>query len=284
MISWLRDRLLTAYIRGPGHPGKYRVVRSLGKRVFPEQGIRARAHPDLELTLHPRDWIEYLLLTGEAYEPLTLEFLTKNLRPGDVAVMAGVNFGQHVAVAARAVGDSGVVVGVEPQPAALLRAAENLRLNGLQKRVKLVGVALGSEAGFLPMRWSSPGNTGAASLLDPGDGLTVAIVPLSRILIEICPRTPRVLLLDVQGFEAHALAGMGADRRPEMVVVELDPEFLTRSNTTAEQLLAMIRDLGYELWTLAGVKVDSDAVPLPERNVVGVRSGCQVAWVAPPPG
>ncbi len=279
MISWLRDRVLTAYIRGPEHPGKYRIVRSLGRRAFPEQGIRARAHPDLELTLHPRDWIEYLLLKGNSYEPLTLEFLAANLRQGDVAVLAGVNFGQHVAVAARAVGEEGLVVGVEPQPAALLRAANNLRLNKLNRQVKLVGVALGSESGFLPMSWSSPENTGAASLLDAGEGLTVSVVPLSRIVAELCPRIPRLLLLDVQGFESHALAGLGTDRLPEILVVELDPEFLTRSNTTAAGLLDRIRDLGYDLSTLAGVEVDSDAVPLPERNVVGVRPGCRVAWV-----
>jgi hypothetical protein len=158
VLTHLRDALLAAYVRGPDHPMKYRVVQWLGRRVIPERGIRAPAHPDLELYLHPRDWIEYQLLRGGRYEPLTLAFLSANLRPGDAAVLAGVNFGQHVAVAARAVGPSGLVVGVEPQPAALLRAARNLRLNGLAAQVRLVSAALGRTDALLPMRWSQPEN------------------------------------------------------------------------------------------------------------------------------
>ncbi len=208
MISWLRTRLLRAYMRTPEHPAKYRIVRWLGRHVFPDNGIDCVVYPNIRLALHPRDWIEYLLLRGAAYEPRTLDFLANNLTEGDAALLAGVNFGLHVAVAARAVGASGTVIGVEPQPRALLRAAENLRTNGLLDRVRLVSAALGNDETFAPMAWSAPDNPGAASLLDEGAGFVTPIVRLSRLIEAIAPKPLRILLLDVQGFEARVLGGL----------------------------------------------------------------------------
>ena len=53
--------------------------------------------------LNPIDWIEYLMLRDGSYEPLTLDFLQRNLRPSESAILAGVNNGLHSIVAARAV-------------------------------------------------------------------------------------------------------------------------------------------------------------------------------------
>jgi hypothetical protein len=128
----MRDWIFTRYFRGPEHPAKLRFVRLLSRTVLPHEGILSRVEPGLRLRLHPDDWIEYTLLRGLPYEPLTLEFIESNLSPGDGSIFAGVNFGLHVAIAARAVGPQGLVLGIEPQPNALLRARENLALNGLE--------------------------------------------------------------------------------------------------------------------------------------------------------
>jgi FkbM family methyltransferase len=274
----MRDRLLAAYVRTPEHPAKFRIVSWLGRHVFPEMGIRAHAHPDLELCLHPRDWIEYLLLRGDRYESLTLDFLTANLKHGDAAVLAGVNFGQHVAVAARAVGTAGMVVGVEPQPAAMVRARDNLRLNHLDAQVKLVNVALGSREEFLPMAWSSASNAGAASLLDSGPGFFVRVVSVSQLIEAFCPRAPRLMLLDVQGHEAQVLAGLTEHRLPEILIVEFAPEFMAKSGVSPEELRQSMVRFGYQLRTLHGTAV-TDVADVPEFNVVGVLRGAEVSWV-----
>ena len=158
----MRDRLLAAYLRLPEHPAKFRLARALGRWVFPADGIVApinSAGPGVRLHLHPRDWIEYELLRGKPYEPLTLEFLRRNLRAGDTALLAGVNNGLHVIVAAQAVGPRGCVIGVEPQPDALVRARKNIALNGFEGTVRMVAGALGDVSALVPMAWSSPENT-----------------------------------------------------------------------------------------------------------------------------
>jgi len=278
MAGWIRTTLLRTYAQTREHPAKYRMIRWLGRHVFPAEGIRHRAYGDIDLYLHPRDWIEYGLLRGDNYEPLTLKFMKQNLRRGDVAILAGVNFGLHAAVAARAVGDDGRVIGIEPQPSALLRAAQNLRLNNLFHRVSLVSVAIGDCADLAHMAWAEPANAGTASLLDEGSGLTVSIITLASVIRAQKHPKVRLLLLDVQGYEAQALAGLNDDCLPEMLVVEIDPEFLSRANKTADQLLQQIVEMGYSLHSLDGARQTTDSKSFPERNVIGLRQGAEVSW------
>lgn len=282
MAGWIRTSLLRAYAQTPEHPTKYRMVQWLGRHVFPAEGIKHRAYEDIKLYLHPRDWIEYWLLRGDDYEPLTLKFMEQNLRQGDVAVLAGVNFGLHVAVAARAVGDEGRVIGIEPQPAALLRAAENLRLNNLLHRVVLVSVAIGACEELVQMAWPAAANSGTASLLDEGAGLVVSIMPLAAVIKAQKCSSVRLLLLDVQGFEAQALAGLNRECLPEILIVEIDPEFLQRANTTAAALLNQIADLGYSLHSLDGTQATARSESFPERNVIGLRGDIEMTWATVP--
>jgi FkbM family methyltransferase len=276
----MRDSLLRRYLRAPDHPGKLRVVRALARTVIPDTGIVAPAHDGIRLYLHPRDWIEYLLLRGESYEPLTLQFMRDNLRAGDGAVLAGVNFGLHVAIAAKAVAEAGTVVGVEPQPVALLRTRLNLELNDLQARVQLVAAALGRSPDLVPMAWSKLENTGAASLLDEGHGFVVPLIRLGDVIPLLAKRCFRLLLLDVQGFEEEALAGAELERGPDLMVVELDPVFLQRAGSVAGEIARRLTTAGYELFDLHGIPLGEDYLALPERNLVAARRGVGVRWAA----
>lgn len=275
------DRLLLRYCRAPEHPAKLRVVRWLGQVAMPAAGIVAPVHRDLRLYLHPRDWIECLLLRGGAYEPHTLAFLGANLRQGDGAILAGTNFGLHVAVAATAVGSTGLVLGVEPQPAALLRTRLNLELNGLLPRVRLVQGALGREGGLVRMAWSAPVNPGAASLLDEGEGFLTALMPLDSVKHRLAGRPFRLLLLDVQGYELEAVRGLELGDGPDLAVVELDPEFLSRAATPAAAVVEAFTAAGYGVFDLYG-NPPRDLLDLPERNFVAVKSSADVHWAQPP--
>jgi FkbM family methyltransferase len=160
----------------------------------------------------------------------------------------------------------------------MVRARDNLRLNHLDAQVKLVSLALGSREEFMPMAWSSAGNAGAASLFDQGPGFVVRIVPVSQVMQALCPRVPRLMLLDVQGHEAQVLAGLSERQLPQLVVVEFDPEFITKSGISAGALRESIERFGYQLRTLHGAVV-TEATALPERNIVGVLPGTDVRWV-----
>ena len=271
------NELLLRYIRSPEHPGKYRFVRWLGRHAFPPEGIVAEVSPRVRLSLHPRDWIEYVLLRDGRYEPLTLAFLSRNLRTSDKALLAGVNNGLHVIVAARAVGETGCVIGVEPQPAALLRARRNIDLNGVAGSIRLLAAALGAETSITHMPWSDSGNTGAASLLDSGPGLEVPLVTLSAILDAMCPGPVRLMLLDVQGYEGLAMEGLG-HQRPDLLIVEDSPDYLERAGSSRAKLYSQMRDMEYTLHDVFGSEIDESAPAPVEYNVVGLGRGVDVDW------
>ena len=275
MIPRLRDRLLRRYIAAPDHPSKYRFVRWLGRHAMPGDGIVAGVHPGVMLWMSPLDWIEYLMLRDGSYEPLTLDFIQRNLRPSESAILAGVNNGLHAIVAARAVGATGKVVGCEPQPGALLRARLNMELNGMSDGpMRLVACALGSGRGLTSMAWSAADNPGAASLLTRGAGFTVPMVSVQELTSSLGLAPIKLMLLDVQGYEMQVLDGLG-DLRPAIMIVEDDPTYSAGFGHSRAALHQRLRDLGYSLRDLHGGPVETSDVMLPERNLVGVHEDCE---------
>jgi FkbM family methyltransferase len=273
------NRALISYARLPEHPMKYRVVRWLGRWAFPSQGVVQDVEHGIRMHLHPRDWIEYEILRGNPHEPKTIEFLSRNLRPGDNALLTGVNNGMHVIAAAKAVGAGGRVIGVEPQPAALLRARANIDLNGVAGSVLLVAAAVGHVEDLTPMSWSSEENTGAASLLDSGPGFVVPLLQLSTVIEKLCPGGLHLMLLDVQGYEVPALKGLARSPLPDLLIVEDGAEWLEKAGSSRKDLYHQVRAMGYELRDLRGTVVTPEGPALLEENLVGVRPGASVNWL-----
>ena len=258
----------------------YRVIRWLGRWAFPTQGVVQDVDRGIRMHLHPRDWIEYEILRGNPHEPQTLEFLSRNLRPGDNALLTGVNNGMHVIAAARAVGPGGCVIGVEPQPAALLRARRNIDLNGVAGVVRLVSAAVGHGADLTPMSWSSVENSGAASLLDSGPGFVAPLLPLATIIEKLCPGPLRLMLLDVQGYEVPALKGLGLESLPDLLVVEDGTEWLEKAGSSRRRLYGSWARWAISCATWLGNAVTPDAAAAvgrqPRRRPPGRRGDLAV--------
>jgi FkbM family methyltransferase len=271
-------RLVKLYIAGPEHPAKYRVVRWLGRRLLPERGVVGTVYPGVRMWLNPLDWIEYRFLRGVPYAPLTLDFLGANLRPGDTAILAGINNGLHAIVGARAVGAAGRVIGCDPQPAALLRTRANMALNDLPgDSLVLVAAALGNAPAFTPLPWPPPDNRGAATFFAAGKGFVAPVFAVSEVARALAAAPLRLLLLVVQGCEQQALDGLG-DLRPEIAVVADDPEFSARAGVSRADLYERLLRLGYALYDARGRPVAAPQPDLPEKNLFCVRPGVAVRW------
>jgi FkbM family methyltransferase len=166
--------------------------------------------------------------------------------PGGVAVDAGAHIGYLTLELARAVGVDGRVYALEPDPAAAAALRSNLRRNRLGDRVIVVEQALGAEPGTAVLHLAGGGEASSLAEL-PGfhARLDVRVTPLDELVGDAAVD---LVKLDVEGAELEALRGMTRllRRRPDVaLVVECNPGRLTSLGTSAEELLAFLREEGF---------------------------------------
>lgn len=169
--------------------------------------------------------------TGNIYAGLhefaDMAFLMHLLRPGDLFVDAGANVGTFV-LATKVCGAHALAV--EPDPGAAGALCRNLALNAVEDRVRLEGVALGSREGTVRF---TVGRDTVNQVVDEATAALTAhtTVPLARLDALLAGRAAVLLKLDVEGYEAEALAGARAtleDHRLLAVETETADETVVR--------------------------------------------------------
>lgn len=279
MQSLLKN-LYRLYIQAPNHPTKRRLVNWLGARILPSEGAVFEVDKKIKLYLHPKDYIEYLLLKDGSYEPLTLEFIEKNLTQGQKALFAGVNFGLHLILASNLVSESGCVIGVEPQPKSIYRAYQNMKINNLSQNIHLIASALGSESDLIPMGDAPSDNSGAASLILENNYSTpfhVHVISLSTLLHKLGIQKIDMMLLDVEGYEINVIRGIEQQHRPLIMIVEAHPFVLNKLNISQTDVFDLLESLEYTLWSLDG-RPARESHPLPENNIIAVLQGLKLPY------
>lgn len=184
----------------------------------------------------------------------TVRFIRTEVHRGDVFYDIGANIGLYTLVAARRVGDDGVVCAFEPHAANVMNLLRNVAENGLGDRVRVVSAALNDSNGFFPFDYRSPEPGSALSRLESEGAVGEDFAPVftelkyatsvdSLVADGVIPPADLVKL-DVDGNEPLVLRGMGAqlsgERRPRAVQVEIDPE-------TRAEVHELMRGHGYEV-------------------------------------
>lgn len=204
------------------------------------------------------------------FEPGETQLFRELLSPGDAVVDVGAHIGWFSVLAGRAVGPEGTVVCLEPFAGNARYLAANLALNGLtwarvhnvaatdRPAVLQIGRQPGSDSGSVT---AGPWATDAAEV--PG-------APLD----ELVPDGPvQLLKIDVEGFEARALAGAAATLdRTRHVLVELNRDALEAAGSTPEEVRERLSDHGLTEQRVVGEGVLGDANGLLFANLLASRS------------
>lgn len=135
-----------------------------------------------------------------------LQQIVAGLRPGETFVDAGANFGLFSLYGAKAVGPSGRVIAIEPNPAMLQRLRFNVAANSLPN-LDIAPVALGAERGTASLNIPSTQMDRASLLSVRGQDATsiVPVEPLASILAERGVERVDMLKIDIEGYEDQAL-------------------------------------------------------------------------------
>jgi FkbM family methyltransferase len=147
------------------------------------------------------------------YEPAMQRALRDLARPGMTAYDLGANIGYMTLLLAKAVGESGRVVAVEPLPSNMARLRAAVELNHMQGRVALVEKAIGPRSGretFLVHRSPGMGRLEQA----PGrpesfqHAVEVEVVSVDDLVYSEGFPAPQLVKMDLEGGEGRALEGM----------------------------------------------------------------------------
>jgi FkbM family methyltransferase len=203
-----------------------------------------------------------LVATG-SWEPELRDAIVKELRPGMAVADIGANVGYFVRVMSQAVGASGHVTAVEPDPGNLAL----LRHNTEQPPAAPITVVPAAA-------WDTPGSVTLARCDDnTGDHRVTLHIPEREVvtvdtvvLDDLLPDGIDLLLLDTQGVEHIILRGatrlLNGHRRP-VVFAEFWPAGLQEAGTDPLDVLREYRAAGLDIAIVEGPGADlgDDATP-----------------------
>lgn len=216
-----------------------------------------------------RVWLQAVAMArdiraGSVREP-ELDLL-KVVRPGEVVVDVGANYGFWTAPASKAVGPEGQVIAVEPMPFTVETLRRILRLLRL-RNVTVHPVACGEEPARLdltvPVQDVGAISAGQAHFSNRNDArlghevhvrwqanATVSC-PVAR-LDDLVPEDAPVALvkIDVEGAELLVVRGSGETLRRcrPLIVAEINPWFLEGFGLSVADLVTSLDALGYDLY------------------------------------
>jgi FkbM family methyltransferase len=177
------------------------------------------------------------------------------VKPGDVVVDVGANWGQHTLYMSRLVGALGSVIALEPYPPAFVELQWHLAANSCRNVLALL-VALSDQDGWASFQvgaHASVGSLVAAPERQTGSSAQISVTTRSLDTVVQLLKLSRLNLIkiDVEGAEALVLAGASEaiTRFQPALVIDLH---------TPEQDLAVARWLtqrGYRLQRLVGPSI-----------------------------
>lgn len=183
------------------------------------------------------DWIDGARLavrrgmtgaTGNIYcglhEYVDMRFLLDTLQPDDLFADLGANVGSYTVLASKS--RRARSLSVEPDPDTLRALHRNIDINDIGDRVRVVETALGAGSGTISF---TVGRDTVNRVAEASDAET-RLVPLRTLDDILDGEVPRLIKIDVEGFEAEVFRGAAktlADHRLEAIICEtLDAEVM----------------------------------------------------------
>lgn len=231
-------------------------------RAVPLSMVRLVRGNVVRTTVHGRPFyvdtrdniVSFEILFRRTWEPRETALLGSIIEPGDHVVDIGGHIGYYAVMFGAAVGTTGRVLAIEPDPdnAAVLKM--NVALNKLESVVTVVEAAAGAESSRADLFRAESRNRGDHRMYPAGKNRAAIDVRVIAI-DDYTTGWERVDLIkmDIQGYEPHALKGMtGTLRKHESVVLvtEFWPHGMRLSGSDPAEFLAEVRAFGFSIFTM----------------------------------
>lgn len=231
LASWPRTRLETA-------------IRRRVQTAYLGEGVvlaRILGRHKIFLRSSDRGFACHVMLDG-FWEIWLTQFLACHVKPGMTVVDVGANFGYFTLLLGDAVGESGHVIAVEPNPNAVALLQESVLLNGHGQRTRIVPHALGATAGQgkLYFPYGEPKNAALVDREDLPGGRTIDVTTLTLDEVALPCKKVDLVKIDAEGGEIAIVAGMRqliARDRPT-ITLEFNPARYVDPRGFLDEMLA----------------------------------------------
>jgi FkbM family methyltransferase len=227
-------------------PGLQRAIAALARGGQLPPSVWRRLHPIGIWTLHAPDGAPFAYNSDfdddqmarhvvwtdlRHWETTTQPVLFELARQAEVFVDIGAYSGIYTLLACVANRDLQAIA-CEPNPVKLAQLRSNIRLNGLDNRVTIVGKALSSAPGRA--RLTVPSDDSQATLSRFAQGFRSVDVEVTTGDELLGGRRVDLIKVDVEGFEPQVFAGLAtvlATHRPSIIAECLNQRALLRART-----------------------------------------------------
>ena len=201
------------------------------------------------------------------------------LKPEDVALDIGANFGIWSLLAATRITD-GRIHAFEPVPDTARRLRDHVELNDA-RAIEIHQLALGAEKGSMPFFATTSGNSGASALVRrraEDVEIRVEVVTLDDWIEREKIERIDLMKVDVEGAEMLVFRGarrlLSSESAP-ILFFEIDDDLCADFGTTARDVKQLLIDYGYAIyrWHEAGARVVSLDERQPHEDLFALKPG-----------
>ena len=235
--------------------GRVRLIKLLTKYKAKEKTLALIGHlKGVRMCLDMSDLFQAQMAFG-IYQVECVDWLKRLTREGDVVLVAGAHIG-YMPLALANLGCR--VICFEADPSNIQKCKRNLSLNP-ELPITLIPSALGETDGVLSF-WASDVSSHSSFAVEHhrGERVEVAVRRGDAALAEIGVSSIDGILLDVEGWECHALKGLRGvlSKQLRWAVIECAEWALELAGASTAELKAMIDALGLAVLDTA----DSDLI------------------------
>lgn len=230
----------------------------MGSIVVKTGGLRFVCDDKYEL------WRAKTLFTKEQG---TVDWIRREVKPGEVFCDVGASTGIYSLLAAQLVGDQGAVYAFEPHMISATHLLRNISANDVGHRIEIVCSALHESDGFFQFNYNklSPGSPGSQlghNVGENGKEFAPAAVELKhgttmdRLVQDKFIRPPTHIKIDVDGNEIKVIRGMEwilQNIPPTSVQIEIHPR-------TNDEILAFMAEFRFNEVARHYTSLGADAI------------------------
>ncbi len=234
-------------------------VLSLFENPFKRWGVIGAGvyelQPGVSIYLDPADFIGNFALRAGDWEKFEWDWITPYLPAGGVFVDVGAHVGTYSLKAAKAIGEHGRVIAIEPNPATAAHLRQGIAASR-RGNVTVVEAACGEQRSRMKLFTSTAINTGMTSFSSenashtvvPYSSVEVDVIPLDDILSPLNLQRVDVLKVDTEGAETMVLRSARASvaRFHPIIVVETVESQLQELHSSLQELEDLLRSYGYQ--------------------------------------